>query len=152
MALPDYSKLVGGDARTSGISLASISTGANYLGSEINNAANLDEFADIEVVWSFGTNPTAGQPLKVYILYAFDGSNYEDGAGVGTGSGDVDPFPHSLVDTIGVLADTGTHRVLLRDIPLEPYKFKVLVMNDATGQTATVTVNVITRRGSQIVD
>lgn len=151
MALPDYIGPVAGTSRTSGISSASVATTANYLGSAIDNATNLDSIADIEFVWSYATAPTANTSLRLYILYAFDGTNYEEGAGDGTGTGDVDPLPHCLIRSVSPPADTSAHRACF-SVPIEPYKFKLLVMNVDTGQTATVTVNVKTRKEAQITD
>lgn len=151
MALPDYAGLAAGTTRTSGIAAAVVQNAANYLGSAIDNATNLDDFADIEVVWAYGTNPTASKSLKLYLLYAHNGTNYEDGAGDGTGTGDVDPLASSI-KTITPPVDTSTHRLVVGDVPLLPLAFKVLFANVDTGQTATVTVNIKTRKASQITD
>jgi hypothetical protein len=140
--------LAAGTSRTSGISSASCQNNKAYIGSAIDNATNLDVFADIELVWSFGTNPTAGNSLKLHLLWSQDGTNYEEGTGDGTTL--TSPLPGCLVGTVSPAADTSTHRKLFRDIPLAPYKFKVLGENTATGQTATLTVNVYTRKDQTI--
>ncbi len=73
MALPDSYRPKSPAARTSGISSASIQTTANYLGAEVDNATNKDAYAHAEVVFSFPSAPTAGRPLKLYLLYSLDG-------------------------------------------------------------------------------
>jgi hypothetical protein len=128
--------------RTSGISSANVQNTKAYLGSAIDNATNLDDFAHLEIVWSFGTNPTVNNFLKIHLLYAKDGSNYEEGAG--DGSTITAPLPGCQHAAVSPPADTNTHRKLFSYIPLAPYPFKVLVENNATGQTATVTVNIAT--------
>ena len=142
MALPDVFTLAAASARASGISTASIADGANFLGEAIDNATNLDLAADLELVWSCASAPVADKVFKVYLLYALNGVNYEDGAGNGTGIGDVDPKA-PVVGAAAVYADTASHRYLIRGVPLEPLPFKILVANE-TGQAATVSVNVKT--------
>lgn len=152
MALPDSTSLKAGTSRTSGIASAGVQTTANYLGSVIDNATNLDEVADIQLAYSYGTNPTAAKTLSLHILYAFDGTNYEEGAGDGSGTGDVDPMAHTLLGAVSPTADTSTHYKLFGGVPLLPYKFKLLVRNVDTGQTATVTVTINTRKAVAIID
>lgn len=138
-----------GTSRTSGISSQSVANNKAYLGAAIDNSVNLDAIADIELVWSFGVAPNGTSPLQVFLLYAQDGTNYEDGLGDGSSTTTVP----SLRDLIGVVtppADTSTHRERFADVVLAPYKFKVLVYNAQTGQTATVTVNVATRKDQTV--
>ena len=137
-----------GTLRTSGITSATVQTTKAYLGSAIDNATNLDAFADIEIVYSYGVAPTAGKTLSVHLLFAADGTNYEEGAGDGTTV--TAPVAGSTVRTLSPLADTSTHRKLIQGIPLPPYKFKPLVYNLDTGQSATVTVNVYTRKDQAV--
>lgn len=151
MALPDNIGLVGGTSRTSGISSAAVQNGYNYLGSAIDNATNLDDVADIELVYAYGTNPTAAKTLSLCILYSFDGTNYEEGGGDGAGGSDVDPMGHTLIGAVSPAADTSTHRKLM-SIALLPYAFKLLVRNVDTAQTATVTVTLKTRKVAQVTD
>jgi len=140
--------LAAGTSRTSGISSASCQNNKAYIGSAIDNSSYLDVFADIELVWAFGTNPTAGNSLKLHILYAQDGTNYEEGTGDGTTL--TSPLPGCIVGSVSPAADTSTHRKIFRDIVLAPFKFKILAENSATGQTATITVNVYTRKDQTI--
>jgi hypothetical protein len=143
MALPDTFALTVGVSRASGITSASLTAGANYLGSAIDNSTNLDLYADIEIVWSCSLTPTADAVLEVYLLYSLDGTNYEDG------STSVDPKA-PMAGAAPVYADTATHRYLIRGVSLEPLAFKALVKSEIN-QAATVTVNIITYR-EQVVD
>jgi hypothetical protein len=117
-------------AQTSGISSASVQTAKAYLGSAIDNATNLDDFAHLEIVWSYATAPTAGNFLKVHFLYSKDGTNYEEGAGDGTTM--ATPLPGCQVMAVSPAADTNAHRKLSKYIPLAPYPFKILVENAAS--------------------
>lgn len=134
MALPDTIKLTTGTSRTTGLAAASLANNALVVGSEIANSTNLDELATLELTYAFGTNPTANATLEVYAIYAVDGMNYEDGAT------NVTPFAPAFIGAVSVTADTNTHRVTFRSVQLEPHKLKFLVRNNATGQTATVTL------------
>lgn len=153
MALPDSIKLVAPTERNTGISGVFLLNNANFLGSAIiQNDVNLDMYADIEVKWQYNTNPTIGKPLSVYIIYALDGTNYEDGAGIANGTGDVDPPASSYVGAASVMPDTSGHRTLLKNILLEPLPMKILIMNDATGQTASGVTLTMKTYNASIVD
>jgi len=148
MALPDYISLVGGTSRSTGISNQSISLGYNYLSStEIDNSTNLDDLADFEVIWQYSSTPTANKSLRLYIVYSFDGTNYEDAA-----SDTTEPVQLTLVRAWSPPADAASHRMVVGGFPLLPYKFKLLVRNHDTGQTVTVTVNCVTRKAAQVID
>jgi hypothetical protein len=137
MAGPWEHKPQGGTSRTSGISADAITAGANLLGDEIDNATNLDDLADIELVFSHGSNPTEDEVYELYLIYAKDGTNYEDGGAA------VDP-KKAPDGSFAVFADTSTHRSLVGDIPLLPYKFKILIKSEVS-VNGTLTVNVVTR-------
>lgn len=129
-------------SRTSGIASQAVNNACHFAGSEIDNATNKDAFLDLVVSVTFGTNPTAGNPFKAFILYAIDGTNYEDGipsTNDGTAAASPTPNPEALVNSHGVLASTSSQKYTIRGIPLLPYKFKI-VLNNAGGQNATATV------------
>ena len=134
MALPDTIKHAGGSSRTTGIAAANIAAGANALGSEIDNSTNKDTECDIEVSITCGVAPTADKVMEVYILYALDGTNYEDGNAVGP----VDP-KKAPVGCVAVRAVTSAQKCVISGVPLRPYKFKVLLKSELD-QTATTTV------------
>jgi hypothetical protein len=122
-----------GTARTTGIAATTIANNATATGDEIDNATNKDTLADIQLQWSYAANPTNGTPLVVYISYAFDGTNY-------------DTRNYQTVGAVAVINNTSTHRSLLGAVPILPYKMKLLILNNATGQTATVTATMVTRQ------
>ena len=129
-------------SRTSGISSQTIATAHAYLGSAIDNATNLDPYADIEAVWSYGSAPTVSKTVKIHLLWSQDATNYEEGSDSGT---ETPPLPGCLVAVFSPPADTSTHRKLFQGIPLSPYKFKAFVENVDTAQTITITLNISTR-------
>jgi len=149
MALPDYISLVGGTARATGISNQQINSGYNYLSSTvIDNAQNLDDLADFEIIWQYyDTAPTANKSLRLYIVYSMDGENWEDAA-----SNTTEPVRLTLVTAWSPPADNASHRMIRGNFPLLPYPFRLLVRNHDTGQTVTITVNCITRKAAQMLE
>jgi len=112
--------------------------GRSAAGAEINNATNMDMYGQLELQVTFGTAPTAGGFVEIYMVNALDGTNYEDG------SNTVDPGTHKLVDRIPVRAVTTAQRLNGRMLPLEPAKTKFLLVNGsgqafpASGSTLTL--------------
>jgi hypothetical protein len=112
--------------------------GRSAAGTEINNATNKDMYGQLELAVTFGTAPSAGGFVEIYMVNALDGTNYEDG------SNTVDPGTHKLVDRIPVRAVTTAQRLNGRMIPLEPAKTKFLLLNGsgqafpASGSTLTL--------------
>jgi hypothetical protein len=125
-----------GTSRTTGIATASVAHAAGYLGSEIDNSTNKDTLCAIQVTWTLAATPTAGEPLYVYILYAIDGTNYEDG---GTA---LQPRkgPEAC---IGVPANATANVETRIDIPLAPFKFKLLVWNGTAAKDITSLLTVL---------
>lgn len=125
------------ESRTSGISAASVTAGANKLGSEINNEVNLDRQAALELAWTCSTASTANRVWLVYILYDVTSAAYEDG-------GDsVDAFKAP----VGSFADDGgtaAQKQTLTGIPLKPFAFKVLLRSELDQNATSVTLLVET--------
>lgn len=122
-------QLKGGTSRSSGFSSTTIADGATGTGSAIDNATNLDLFLSAEFSYSYGTSPTANKTVNIYLTYSIDGTNYED---VGNAC---------LIGSFSPSADTSSHREMrIKNWPLLPYKFKIVVVNVDTGQTITLTV------------
>jgi hypothetical protein len=117
-----------GTSRTTGISGVTINNGAGSLGSEIDNGTNKDQFVSLDLAFTAASAPTAGSPWYVYVLYAIDGTDYEDGGASTQPS-------KTPVATFGAPADTSAHRRNQVNIPLAPFKLKLLVWN-ATGQNS----------------
>lgn len=120
-------------SRTSGISSESINAGANNLGGEIDNGTNKDRFASLDLTFSCASAPTANTVWEVYVLYAIDGTNYEDGGS------SVDP-PKNPVGTIAARAVTGAQRQTLMNVPILPFKFKLLLKSELDQNATSVTM------------
>jgi len=125
----------GATSRSTGISSASINTGAGSLGSEIDNATNLDKWMSGEVVFTPSSTPAEGDVWEIFNLLAVGGTNYEDG---GTS---VQPV-RSPDASIAVRTVSGQQRIAFRNVPIPPFKFKPLLWNgmsyNATGVTLTI--------------
>lgn len=112
--------------------------GRSAAGTEVNNATNKDMYGQLELQVTFGTAPSAGGYVEIYMVNALDGTNYEDG------SNTVDPGTHKLVDRIPVRAVTTAQRLNGRMLTLEPAKTKFLLVNGsgqafpASGSTLTL--------------
>lgn len=111
-------------SRTTGISAQNLNAGANILGSEIDNATNKDQWCDISAAFSCTSSPTDGTELEVYILYAADGTNYQDGDASPT-----DP-KGGYVGSFVARNLTTTQRPAPIQVRLKPFKFKVLVKSE----------------------
>lgn len=114
----------GGTSRTTGISGATLAAGANFLGDAIDNGTNKDRFCAIEVTFTGASTPTVDTLLEIYILYAADGTNYEDGDATPT-----DP-KKPPVGCVAARAVAGAQKQTLPAIPLSPFKFKILVKSE----------------------
>ena len=126
-------------SRTTGIATESITTAAGFVGSEIDNATNLDEYLDLDIAFSCDTAPAENTVLLVYLLFAVDGTNYEDGSTSVQSKGV--PMPVAAFNV------TTGQRKALTQIPIPPSKFKIAIWN-TLDQTAVVTVTAKTyRRG-----
>jgi len=95
-------------------------------GSEIANQTNKDKYAVLELTVDFVSAPAAGGFVRIYMVVAPDGTNYEDG------SSSVDPGAHKVVRTIPVRADTAAQRLTSVPFLLSPYKTKFLLTNDTS--------------------
>lgn len=114
------------------VSAQTINTGAGALGTEYDNETNKHRFANLQLTFSHGTAPTSGQWL-VYILYAQDGTNYEDG---GTST---QPRKQHAANFPYRAASTSAQKIS-RLVPILPFKFKVLVWNDTNQNSASTAV------------
>lgn len=108
--------------------LNSLANGSAALGAEYDNATGLYLWGLFELNVTFGTNPTAGNTVDLYIIPAPDGTNYDDyttgAAGIAPSTCYVGGFPLRAV-TSAQKIPLGT----VRRIDLPPTKFKVLLVN-----------------------
>ena len=118
--------------RTTGIANQTVTAGANYLGSAIDNASSKDRFCDISISSAFGSVPTVDKTIEVYLLYSDDGVSYE--------LGDASTDPKKMPVAIQSLAAVTTEQIaVFTGVPLAPRAFKILVKSEVD-QSDTITV------------
>lgn len=107
------------------------------VGTEIDNATNLDQFGYVEINLA-SLNPTTGAFITVYMTMALDGTNYEDAAS------STNPAWHAIAATIPVTTGSATKRCMSPKFEIPPCKVKFQIRNDcnvafaASGNTATL--------------
>lgn len=119
--------------RSSGIAAAALANNAYLASSVVANQTNLEDTLEGELLWQYAIAPSANTKIDLYILYSVDGTNYEEG---GVGAAPI----KTLADSFTVIADTNAHRRHFSLDLIHGFSFKVLLFNNATGQTATVTL------------
>ena len=129
-ALGTYTTVIAGGADAP--TLKNLANAARVLGAEIDNTSGRDMYADFDLLCKFGTNPSVGGYVGIYIVQAVDGTNYADG------DASVAPPASALVGTFPLRAVTTAQRVALRHVLLPATKFKVVALN-ASGQAMTNT-------------
>lgn len=126
-----------GTSRTTGIAAVNLNAGANYLGSAIDNSANLDTWATISATFLCGTAPTAGTEVEVYLLYAPDGTNYQDGD-----ASPIDPVGGYVGSFIARNVTTQQYPVAIQ-VPLQPFKFKILLKSELNQNISSTSLTVL---------
>lgn len=121
--------------------LNSLASTGSAISSAIDNDASQYIYADFELVITYGTNPTAGTVIELYIIRQVDGSNYEDGSTTGP----VVPA-NGLVGAFKLRATTSGQRIIVPLIVLPPGDFKVMVWSRTSGQTAAASGNTLIMR------
>lgn len=101
----------------------------------IDNTTNLELLMDLELVVTYGTNPTAGTTVDVYMVQSVDGTNYADA--IFTNAQLVAGFPLQAVTT--------AQRIAVKDVPVPPGLFKLFARNNA-GQTTAASANTLKYR------
>lgn len=111
-------------------------TTGKAISSALDNSANLDLFADLELAVDFVTGPTAGTVIEVYLLPSVDGgTTYPDG------STSILPQSSLFVGGFAVRNTTAAQIMAVRGVALPPGSYKYLVQNTtnqafpATGST-----------------
>jgi hypothetical protein len=110
--------------------LNSLANNAGALGAEYDNATNLYISAVFELSVTFGSAPTAGSTVDLYIIPAPDGTNYDDAVTGAAGSAPATAyaggFPLRAVTTLQrVPLGIG----LSGPVPLPACKFKAFLLN-----------------------
>ncbi len=104
------------------------------LGTEYDNETNKKRFAAFQLNFQHGTGPTAGRVWLLYLLYATDGTNYEDG---GTS---VQPRKMPAC-SFPVRNVTSAQVVTIPIVAISPFKFKPLVWNDTDQNSSSSAVS-----------
>jgi hypothetical protein len=113
--------------------LNSLANGSSALGVEYDNATNLYLFGLFELTVTFGTSPTAGKTVDLYVIPTTDGTNYSTtvtgASGYGQSTSYVGSFPLQAVTTLqrlnlGGIGARGT-------LYLPPVKWKALLINNS---------------------
>lgn len=99
-------------------------------------AANRYPWCDVEILWAYAVAPTAGQSIDIYFVYAVDGTNYALWTGSNTPASVVAP-PEALKQSYRVYANTSATRLVLENIPLQPYPVKLAMVNNGGQALAT---------------
>lgn len=108
--------------------------------SAIDNSSVLDVWADLELnLGTFGSTPSAGAYIEVYLIPSVDGTNYADG------SASVAPAAELFVGAFSVRAATAAQRLALRGVSFPPGLFKLLCINK-TGQALNASGNTLKYR------
>jgi hypothetical protein len=118
-----------------------LNTLCHFASAETDNSIYRDEVIDIDIQLALALTPVAGAPINTYILYAMNGTNYEDGipgTNNGTAAASPAPNPGSLIDSHGVLASTGVQKWTIKDIPILSYKYRVEHYNGTTKSASGV--------------
>lgn len=128
-------KLEVGSIQTLESSGGSLSSGSEVAATTTyDNSSNLYFRGSFELNGGFGSAPTVGVTVDLYLVPALDGSNYAE----------VDTTNHRLqadhyVGSFVVLkSQTGSQRMTLSNIPLPHALFKAYLLNNA-GQTLSST-------------
>jgi hypothetical protein len=119
--------------------LNSLASAARAISSAIDNTTALDLWDDLELDVTFGTAPTDGSPISIYMIPSIDGTNYVDG------DASIAPPANLLVATSTVRAVTTAQKLAFTDVRLRPGKFKYLLEN-GTNRAFPASGSTLTRR------
>ena len=109
--------------------LNSLANAALALGAEYDNSSGLYLYGLFELNVTFGSNPTAGNTVDLYLIPAPDGTNYDDAV---TGASGTAPIT-TYVGGFPLRAVTTAQKVPLglglTLVNLPPTKFKAFIVN-----------------------
>lgn len=113
--------------------LNSLASSGGVLCTEYDNGTNLYIYGLFLLTVTFGTSPTTGNLVNVYLVPAIDGTNYAY-----TGGGTTFIANTMYIGGFPVYATTSTQRIPLgidgslnRPVMLPPCKFKLYVINNS---------------------
>jgi hypothetical protein len=112
--------------------LNALGNGAAALGVEVDNSTALDLFGIFELAVTFGSAPTAGSTVDLYLIVSVDGTNYTDAITGASGSAPATAF----VGSFPLRAVTTAQRIPLGlgvsgYVQIPPRKIKGFVINRA---------------------
>jgi len=113
--------------------------GANDLGATVAGETDNELYIDLEIYLAAqGSSRDADGRVEIYILYDVAG-NFD------MGDDSTDPRPESLLTVFSLDAATTARYRTATNLPLAPFDFKLLVMNE-TGQAFAATGNTLKYR------
>jgi hypothetical protein len=112
-----------------------VAASAAYDNTPSSGAGDGSPLAEIELVCTFGTAPTAGTSIALWFLQRPDGTNYEDGSSSVT--------PARAPDCVLPLRAVTTAQRVVIEVAIPPGPFIALARNDATGQSLASSGNTI---------
>lgn len=115
--------------------LNSLANNSLAVGSAYDNSANLNIMAEVELVVTYGSAPTANTGCSIWFLRDIDGTNYEDGGSSLT--------PSRPPDLVIPLETATTAQRITRRCAIPPGTFKPLLKNDGTGQAMAASANTL---------
>lgn len=117
-----------------GTAISSVASSGVY-DNTVGGAGDGYTLADVELVVTYGSAPTANTGVSVWFLSVPDGTNYEDGSGSIT--------PGRMPDAVFPLRAVTTAQRIGRRIALPWGPFKTLAKNDGTGQAMAASGNTL---------
>jgi hypothetical protein len=126
--------------------LNALANAARAISAAIDNTTALNLYDDLEFVVTFGTGPTDGMPVDLYLIPSFDG-----GTTYGDGDASTAPPQNHYAASFNVRSTTSAQRIVLRDVPI-PGLFYKYVLDNKTGQAFAATGNTLKRRGHRYQD
>lgn len=104
--------------------LDSLADNDSQIGAVIDNETDKYLYINLELYLASLT-PATGPYVSVYAVYSLDGTNHQDG------SDTVIPQSNALIYTFPLSTSAGTKRMIGVNIPIAPFKFKMVVENQA---------------------
>jgi len=116
--------------------LNSLANNGYAVSAAVDNDTGKHRYADFELVATYGTNPSAGAFVSLFLVESVDGTNYADG------DASIAPPATALIGIFPIRAVTTAQRVAIRQVALSPFKFKIVIRNE-TGQAMAASGNTV---------
>ena len=118
-----------------GTEINSLANDAAVTSAVVSNTTEDDQYADFELVVTYGVAPVADKTVDMYLVRSVDGTNYEDGTAARPPAG-------GFVGSFVLDAVTTGQRKVLAGVMLPPLSFKILLVNKA-GQAMAASGNTL---------